>query len=180
MLVNLNQPSRQILLELLNRTNRLAFTSGDVTFGSPQSVPGDGYDTEVEVTGNGTTRFVGPETLQYRRLDLAVLLNGDLTWTDAQAAQYSTVGHMLHLVNERYGLNLTTDDVEDAEFSWETPDMTSVTLTALPTSLAFQGTATVTLQIPDAPEGNDIVFQQPYAATEADSGNLQFGTPQGS
>ena len=95
--------------------------------------------------------YIGRKTLNYRRLGLNILLRGLTVQIDKYSENQSgsnstvfTVYNLLPLINAKYGLNLTTDDVIDANILRGNVQeggqyTTTVTVTAKATSLGYVG-----------------------------------------
>lgn len=81
--IDLTKTAKQNLLNLLNRDNGTDFTQSHLLISVPQphSDPDNPFiNSEVTVTALAGSGFYGSVTLQYTRVDLAVL-GGELTYT---------------------------------------------------------------------------------------------------
>lgn len=139
-------PEDDILADV-NLKNGLTLKASDVIFGIPKEASQEvqdlkGTNTQIRITGNGTTwdKFV---IVDYHRLpltDLNVLI-GDTIKTPPVA----TTLELIKVMNYLYGLVLSDKDIVDEPITLDENGVGTVTLKALTNSLGWIGQATFTL-----------------------------------
>lgn len=154
------KPSKEEVYDLINSANAavpnwIPVTPTNCRLGVPAAgtVPGDGTkNTKITVSAvQSSPDFIGKQTVFYRRRDLATLCRGVLIqtarWSPTMSAAGSvvfTVYQLLPIINAKYGLNLTQDDVNDLNIlrgnTLENGSYTTtVTVTTKATSLGYIG-----------------------------------------
>lgn len=148
-LEHLNKPSKDLVLDLINRANTETLaqplTFDDVDFSNPRAITDglDGRNAEIDVSLKGSNSELDVVPVSYWRIALPELFMND----NALLPSISTPTNVTELItalNNFHGLALTLDDVEDATFDNLELPMT-ITLKALPTSYAFTGEVDLTI-----------------------------------
>lgn len=160
-----NKTSPELVYEAINEANPdlpVAASPATVVLGTPVvQVPpaGTNANTKLNITPAGDGSYLGRKEIQYRRRDLSIWFRGMTVRVDAWHPNKSssaswvntfTLYQLLPRINAKYGLNLTTDDVSDAQFQANSnsldPDgrpWTSRPMIAKTGSLGWLGTITV-------------------------------------
>lgn len=139
----LNKPSAELLIDLINSTNKTRFQPADLNVTRPQPATLEGYsfvNSMVVATGTGTTAYQGPEQLHYRRVDLELLLlTKNRVFTIDNGGADFTMADLLPQINARYGLALSLDDVINGSWSQSATDEVDVILEARSQSYVYIG-----------------------------------------
>lgn len=154
-----SKPSADLVYDLINEANPgLPFlvSPSNVKLGVPSIVtPGVGtfQDTQIALTGKVNSPFIGTVPVKYRRISLTKLFTG----VQVEIHKYSprlpggagtlmfTVYELLADINNKFGLSLTQDDVNDVNITRPTNQNSdgkyerTVTVTTKTTSLGFVG-----------------------------------------
>jgi len=155
---SLNKASRLLLLDLINDANATSFTTADLNFSNPLPLAeGASRNTQVNVSGTGTTTFTGTKPVTYDRLDLAVLFGG-LNLSILDTGEYATTLDLLPIINGRYGLAMDATDIEDAPLDLDGAYPKAQTLVAKPTSYLYTGQVAVRLTTVSEPEPSDATI----------------------
>lgn len=142
---NLNKPSKELLLELINLSNSTNFTMADLDFAVPEAAADDApANTKMTVTATETNAFQGIKVFHYNRLDLGLMFNG-LRLQVPDSDSITTVMDVVAILNQRYQLGLSTDDVIDGPVNKDSDGTTVVRINTKPESFAYQGTVSWTL-----------------------------------
>lgn len=170
-----SKPGPELMVGLINKSNGTLFKVADLTFsdiGNYSDPEHPDKNTKITATGTGTTRFKGPKDLFYRRLDLQASIGGRNINFEVKAGG-SSLESVLLKMNERYKLGFDTTDI-----SWDQSGpitgTVEATLTAVPTSYTYIGTAKINLTA--LPADNSIIVPP---ATEDGEVDEQFQTPGG-
>jgi len=154
-------PPKDEVFELINTANKMnpgwvTVTPTNVKLGVPSAATVAGntmMNTAIRLSA-ANTDFIGSQVVNYRRRDLNVLFRGVLAMMERYSPNQSplvlktavvfSVYDLLPLINSKYGLNLTVDDVADVKITrGDTLEdgfyTTTVVVTAKPTSLAYIG-----------------------------------------
>lgn len=153
------KPSKDLVYDLINEANpQLAIPASavNVTLGTPSVISGGSWpanNTKISLSpAPATGDFIGRQDVNYRRLDLSALFRGQtilikkfksVTSSSAGTLMY-TVYQLLADINVRYGMNLTQDDVNDANILRgstleDGQYTTTITVTTKATSLGYTG-----------------------------------------
>lgn len=150
------KPSPALVYDLINEANPdlpVALTTANAKLDNPTTATVSGrpeLNTAINVISIGGD-YIGRKALNYRRLALDKLLRGITVQMNKYSANQGAAGsvvftvyNLLPLINSKYGLNLTTDDVADVNIlRGNTQEngyyTTTVTVTAKPTSLGYVG-----------------------------------------
>lgn len=163
---NLNKASKEIILTLINQANGTLFSATDLTFGTPVIAPiGSTRNTDLDITGTGTTAFTGPVTVHYNRVDLAVLF-ANQTVEVPDFGNFTNHSDLLPSINAQFGLGLTIDDIQDQPIAYSSPDFPFIeSIVANVNSLAYTGT--FDLGLTDAFANGDIFSYKQSLGTAA-------------
>ncbi len=165
---NLNKPADRVLTDLINETNAaygnfVPFQYGALTFQNVKVLVGEDKNTSIEVTDVEEPSETDWLTLQYNRVSLTTVTNykapilaHDDTWTHVHDA--------LPTINVRFGIQLTTSDVENDAIPSVESYPANLILRAKSGSLLYIGSSTIQLVDPDA---GDQILTEP--ATEFDA-----------
>ena len=153
--------SKSMVLDLIRASNPslpVELTADNCDFSDPNTIAtpsGSIVNTEVTVVPFYTAGYIGKKKFQYRRVELSTLFRGVVPvislWTSAGPnATPFTIYQLLDVLNKKYGLSLTQDDVSDGKFpvgNTTTPGYIGtrtsvVAVYAKPTSLGFTGSFT--------------------------------------
>lgn len=154
-----NKPSADLVYDLINQANPQLVkpaTTVNTKLGTPTVIATPGLNklnTSIMLAAVPGGDYVGRKTVNYRRIDLAALTRGLTISIERYSANQNstssnavvfTVYQLLPFINQRYGLNLTTDDIYDANILRGTTlvngmYVTSVTVTAKAGSLGYVG-----------------------------------------
>jgi len=140
----MTKPGRELVIDLINLDNDLEFAPSDLSLSSPTAA-GEGAqrNTSVVVTGTGTTRFVGPQTIEYDRIDLADYLGRWISQMEIQTGWgFSDV---LDAINTRFDLSLTTQDIQHQTIPAGDTWPKLIQIAAQPDSYIFIGSFDLTL-----------------------------------
>lgn len=155
---NLNKPSKDLLLELINIANGTSFVMADLDFAAPVVAADDApANTLMTVTATETNAFQGVKLFHYNRLDLGLMYNGlILELEDSEAI--TTVMDVVAILNQRYQTAISTDDVVDGPITKQSDGSTPVTITAKAGSFVYQGSVTWQLVGTATPPESDVVY----------------------
>lgn len=154
-----NKPSADLVYDLINQANPQLVkpvTTVNTKLGAPAAIANPGLNklnTSIVVAAVPGGDYIGRKTVNYRRIDLASLTRGVTIGIERYSANQNnasagavvyTVYQLLPFINQRYGLNLTQDDINDGNIlrgSTQANGMytTTVTVTAKATSLGYVG-----------------------------------------
>lgn len=154
-----NKPSADLVYDLINQANPQLVkpvTTVNTKLGAPAAIANPGLNklnTSIVVAAVPGGDYIGRKTVNYRRIDLASLTRGVTVTIErysptqngsASNVRVYSVYELLPFINQRYGLNLTTDDINDAVIyrgaTQENGFYTSTTtVTAKATSLGYVG-----------------------------------------
>lgn len=156
-----NKPSKDLVYDLINEANPdldIPITPINATLGLPTALGGSpawpNPNTSILASAAaGSDDYIGKQTLNYRRLDLAALFRGmtvtiskyrDVSGLSSSSTVY-TVYQLLADINQRYGMNLTEDDLTNAAIPRGTTmengfNTNTITVSVKATSLGFIGT----------------------------------------
>ena len=152
----LNKPSLELFLDLINRTNDLNFKPGDLNIGAmaEASHPEHTYvNTSIVVTGTGTTTFKGPTTLFYRRLDLNLLFAAkNMAFELPEGTTELNTTTLAALVNARFQTQMDLSDLVDGTWTLSNQGATQIPLTARAGSLTYIGNTSLSISVQGAVE----------------------------
>lgn len=153
-----NKPSADLVYDLINQANPQLVkpvTTVNTKLGVPSviAVPGlNKLNTSIVISAVAGGDYIGRKQVNYRRIDLAALTRGVTIAIDRYSptavtgsnAVAFTVYQLLPFINQRYGLNLTTDDINDGNIIRGNTQVNgqytaTVTVTAKTGSLGYVG-----------------------------------------
>lgn len=156
-------PSGEKLIVLLNETflPPVIFSDQNLSFGDPSPAPQGavGYDSVVIATGVPGRGYYGTAEIHYSRCPLSNLKDATIASIDG-----FTTDSIIAALNAQYKTFLSLADIDTIS---NIPTLTqgqsaTVTLNALPTSLGWEGSTTVTL-LHDKPYLSSVVVNQELA-----------------
>lgn len=114
--LNLNLPSRQLILDEVNKANGTSLRLNQVIIGVPKPVVmPNGMNTEIEISARPGALVMGDIYFNYTRLHLRELFNklGTLhvPWPGLPHTQPANTHRLIPHLNERYGLELRPEDI---------------------------------------------------------------------
>lgn len=117
--------SKQNLLKLINEENAISpvLTLEDVDIGLPEVVSVDGRDSQVILTSKMRGDVGSQVTVDYHRRPLEDYLKDDNVFGDEEV---QTTHDLLSVINERFGLMLDNEDIEDNPITGLTHDVVAV------------------------------------------------------
>lgn len=111
---NLNKPSPDIIVSLINKDNNASINVNQVAFGQPEVIAGSAErNTAAPVLAIPDQGLTGSARVEYTRLDLSVLFDG-ITIKIKAPEEVSPDG-ILNVVNKLYGLQLSKDEIINTE-----------------------------------------------------------------
>lgn len=122
----LNKVGRELILDLINRTNRInrPLTFSDVQFSLPVVIPNAApgtRNTEMTVYPAPGSNFIRSKVVSYWRLDIGQLLQGELSIIGiTEDTIINDTNDVIGILNDRYNLKLTEEDVEFEEVTLST------------------------------------------------------------
>ena len=157
----LNKPSLELFLDLINRTNDLNFKPGDLNLGAMGSASNPDHphvNTSIVVTGTGTTTFRGPETLFYRRLDLNLLFaTKNVAFELPEGTTEVNTTQILALLNARFSTAMDLSDINNSTWLITSEGATDIVLSAKTSSLTYIGMVTLTARAGESAEPENPV-----------------------
>ena len=155
--MQLNKPSKDLLVEMVNRDWKKSYAVADVTFVNLEIMP---YDAERNTgatikSTTGTTPLAEPKKIYYDRLSLTWYLEhilGEGVVPAIEDVGYVTTADLLDDINALLDTGLTVDDIIDEPIA-DASYPRDVVIRANPTSLVWIGQLSVTLKndVPEAP-----------------------------
>jgi anthranilate/para-aminobenzoate synthase component II len=141
---------KQILLNLINADNPLhQLESADVTFEAPVATPEGSRNTSIVVIPGPFSPYDNRQSFYYNRLDLGAVFN-TLSTVFEKTSEVNTLEDVVALVNARWAVNLTPDDVTLSPFpafEGNFGESHTITFTVRSSSLNFIGVGVITLAI---------------------------------
>ncbi len=140
-MIDLTQPPRQVLADLINASNDEKLQVSDVDFGVPTANTDHSRNTKIVVTAKATSPWDTYQVFYYNRMDIGAnifsTLNTDFTYVPGM-----TKADLIGMINTRWSINLTDDDYTMSDL----PEGNgTVTVTAKPGSLNYIGSGDVRL-----------------------------------
>lgn len=156
-----SKPPIDEVYDLINVANEgapnwIPVTKLNVTLGvpAPATVPGNSaMNTKIMLNSVANSDFIGRKEVNYRRRDMGTLFRSIVVQIDrysvnqnhaSSGATVFTVYSLLPLINAKYGINLTQDDIVDQNIARGSTleggfYTTTVTVATKSTSLAYTG-----------------------------------------
>lgn len=143
----------QILLDLINEQHGTNLPASAITFGAPSvdattdDVPGHRLGAKITASATTGSGYKGSKEFSYHRVALSFMAANepDLVIETNETSMHA----LLPFLNTTFGINLTTDDLEDTPIPVQQPDVnTTITLVAKATSLVFAGSVDLTFTLP--------------------------------
>lgn len=141
--------SKENLLKLINEESKISpeLTFNDVDISLPEVVSVDGRDSSVVLTSKLKDDEGSQVEVFYHRRPLADYIKDDNTFGDEDVASAHDI---LTAINDRFGLNILPEDLEDTPRSGN-----AMTLTAEPLSHEWRGD--VVIQLKPAVQLNTVI-----------------------
>lgn len=158
MSIPLNKPSSDLIIDLINIANSSTLDETKITFAAPTVItPGqDGHNSTSLVSSIPGSGYRGNVTVSYIRLDIGLLFANIAL--NLNVTTYTSTKDLLPLLNSKFGLGLTTDDIQDNPID-KTGNPVTHTIVTKATSLAYIGQVTTTIgPDPDVGERLDTVI----------------------
>lgn len=153
---HLNKLGKDLILDVINRTNTSSITFMDVDFSLPQNIPsaGSGRNTTVLVTALPNSRYKGERRVYYWRLPIDQVISEQYRRFPVEGSPTNTL-QLIQEVNNRYGLRLTAEDivVEEIDTSQKPVD---ISIRIKSGSYAYIGEVTLNVVAP-AIDLSDII-----------------------
>lgn len=155
--VHLNKIGKELILDLINRDNQAylptPLTFADIDISEPEAIPSveGSRNTRVLVTPAVGSKYSSERLVSYWRLDLEILFKEEFR-TLGITDTIEDTNDLIAVLNQRFGLVLTEDDVEIEPIDTETMPV-DYTLKTKEGSYAFIGEVTFTLTL----DLNDII-----------------------
>lgn len=138
MTVSVHQPSKDMLIELINEENNLEILANQVNFSGIE--PGSERNTLITITAIPGAPFIGDAQFEYDRLDIQTLFGANAPFVIADPETIGSTLDIIPLLNSLYNLQISSDDVIDSPVVG-----TSHTLVMSDESLAWKGSVVVTV-----------------------------------
>lgn len=158
MSIPLNKPSSDLIIDLINLTNNSTLDETKITLSAPTAItPGqDGHNSTAVVSSIPGKGYRGNVTVSYIRLDIGLLFANIAL--NLNVTTYTSTKDLLPILNSKFGLGLTTDDIQDNPID-KTANPVVHTIVTKTTSLAYIGQVVTTIgPDPDVGERLDTVI----------------------
>lgn len=155
------KPIKEQLVDLFNAQLAASgieteYLLADLTFAAPTAYDPETIDASEPESANTFVLVTAGEdftqvqyNLHYCRLDLGHLVSVRDDFFEGSVAPGTTAHDLLAELSEAFGFPVTAEDIEDTALTDLTAEDAKLVVTALPTSLSFRGTATVTVLAPE-------------------------------
>ena len=146
MSIPLNKPSFDLIVDLINVANSTTLDETKISLGAPTAITVDsnGHNTTAVVSSVPGSGYRGDVTVSYIRLDIGLLFKNIAL--NLNVTTPSTTKDLLPLLNSKYGLGLTIDDIEDNAIDMGDGSATPThAIVIKATSFAYIGTVTTTI-----------------------------------
>lgn len=142
--MSLYKPSLEMLIDSVNRLNNLTLRVQDYTFSNLTAIPNPTgrINTNITITALPNTKYAGPVTVGYERLELSSLeAQVDLT---VPVHDITSSSQILEALNKRFGTVFTSGDIATRTLTAEERTIPGeIVLTAAASSLGWIGSMTV-------------------------------------
>lgn len=142
---SLNFPSKQLLLQAINRANTHQFTFDEIEFEAPTLTTEYGRNTVVNVVAKESFDHCGTVPVYYYRLDLGELFTRTCSGkASLDLSGQMTVGDIVNALNQKYLIHLEQVDIlEPFSTVVNVAEGDTVKITAAAGSYAYIGIALV-------------------------------------
>jgi hypothetical protein len=141
-ILDITQSPKAILLQKYNAFTGIQIRENHVELGAIEELDTEG-NTKVEFLPTLAAPFLNKFHLKYKRMNVSDIFGAPYTFVESQ--NYATLYELLSNINTELGINLTTDDVEDAPINYPAGEKPNVVVKTKATSYLFYGEATVSL-----------------------------------
>lgn len=133
-----NKPSREMLLEAINKQNNTNLTWNQIASGYPEIIQSEGAErnTRVLLYGLNGQGYKGTVNIEYDRIDMPTLFRGLVPVVITNPKD--KLSDLLPFLNEKYGLSLIADDIVDQSVK-DLGDSWLLDVAIKPGCLAWQG-----------------------------------------
>ncbi len=158
--MQMNKPSKELLIDLVNLNWKTNYTSAQVDFENLEIMPADAQlNTGITIKPIGTgSPLKAARQIYYDRVHLAVLaakFTGPNGVLDLEDQGYLTTHDLLPAINEALGTGMTEDDIVDAALPTSGPYPRGVVIHAKPTSLVYFGQLQIQINGANAPDDDE-------------------------
>lgn len=154
MSLNFNQPSKSLLIDLINTKATKTLASSDLEIGTPEVSSENDRDTKITLTASAESAIVtGSTTFYYNRVDLGEMFAdhaSHLTFNGDDAEVNDLAGLIAHLV-VTFNLGISADDLKEVDFNLSSKP-NKVTIEAAETSLVYKGSFDINFTYAEAKE----------------------------
>ena len=142
----LAKPSNELVVDLINADNGSNFAYDELVLSPPvqNDIVNYNRNTSVIVTASNLFQFDGSQTFYYNRVDFSDLFEGLSIVLGGQGL--SDISGLLPELNATFGLGLTMTDLQSQPFPSNPTWPLTLTIVASPTSYAYTGQFSVTVQ----------------------------------
>lgn len=114
--IDLNKPSSDIVLLLVNKTNGtdLTYTTIGITGAIAINNSTTGKNTAATIHALPDTEYYGNVALEYDRIDITEILGKSVNYVNGPVF---TIDEILKSINTTYGLGLVSSEIEQIDFS---------------------------------------------------------------
>lgn len=143
---NLNQTSKQILVDLINDANATAYVPADLIISEPSDwLTDDGqYDTTAMVNKIAYPEVENSTPVYYKRLDLGEVFSGKVVEIEF-VNSINSIAEVLPYINSRYGFAMSTIDFDDTAINTSGAFPVAVIIKARADSLVYKGQFSIDL-----------------------------------
>jgi len=149
--LDITKPVKEILIDKFNANAGLQIGYNDVELGDMTALatPTANADTTIELVPTLTASFLNKFHLNYKKMDVSDIFGAPYLFIKSNS--YSTLYELLDELNVAVGVNLTTDDVDDATITYDTvntpANQPTVVINIKDTSVLYKGNVTIKLDI---------------------------------
>lgn len=148
--LDINKPVKEIIVDKFNAINGIHLEYEHVELGLVNDLlnPTDAEDSRIEIVPTTVAPFLNKFYLRYKKINLADVFG--VPYLLIPSIGYITLYELLIEVNKATGLNITSDDVEDAPVELDTSvpgSYPKVRIKTKPTSVLYRGDVVVDLDV---------------------------------
>ena len=154
--INGSGDGKELLLAAINRKTGRDYTLRDFEFGEPEAVtdvPTPTHNTSIKFGPKLDSGYYGVRTVYYNRIH-ASELGGIIVPYDGETRLIQLLGK----INEKYGILITADDVEDTLVQGVVGSQVGVTLEFKPSSLIFYSSTQIQLGTNDPTGDTSLIM----------------------